>query len=75
MQGGFWKCGQKIKEVRRSEQGKRRKGFKPDAAAGPTRKPGRNHIRLRRGGNILNIENQPSFRKMALNRSVPCKTA
>jgi hypothetical protein len=33
------------KKVRRSEQGKRRLGFKPDAAAGL--KPGRNHIRLR----------------------------
>src|SRR3954447_14128562 len=33
--------------IRRSNQGKRRRGFKPDAAAGSTRKPERNHIRLR----------------------------
>jgi hypothetical protein len=37
----------KIRKVRRSEQGKRRRGFKPDVAAGSTRKPDRNHIRLR----------------------------
>jgi hypothetical protein len=35
------------KKVRRSEQGRGRRGFKPDAAAGSTRKPERNHIRLR----------------------------
>ena len=34
-------------KVRRSEQGKRRRGFKPDAAAGSTRKPEHDHIRLR----------------------------
>jgi hypothetical protein len=34
-------------KVRRSKQGKRREGFKPDAAAGPTKKPERDHIRLR----------------------------
>jgi hypothetical protein len=33
--------------VRRSERGKGRRGFKPDAAAGSTKKPKRNHIRLR----------------------------
>src|ERR1700730_14781075 len=44
------KCGRAIRKVRRSEQGKRRRGFKPDAAAGSTRKPERNHIRLRGGG-------------------------
>src|SRR6266852_9482284 len=42
------KCGRpKRKKVRRSERGRGRRGFKPDAAAGSTRKPGRNHIRLR----------------------------
>jgi hypothetical protein len=34
-------------KVRRSEQGKCRRGFKPDVAAGSTRRPERNHIRLR----------------------------
>src|ERR1700738_5045114 len=38
------------RKVRRSERGKGRRGFKPDAAAGSTRKPERNHIRLRWGG-------------------------
>jgi hypothetical protein len=35
------------RKVRRSELGKRRRGFKPDVAAGSTRKPGHDHIRLR----------------------------
>src|SRR3979490_623503 len=44
------KCGHAKRKVRRSEQGKCRRGFKPDVAAGSTRKPERNHIRLRGGG-------------------------
>src|ERR1700752_1749235 len=39
--------GRRNRKVRRSERGKGRRGFKPDAAAGSTRKPERNHIRLR----------------------------
>jgi hypothetical protein len=35
------------RKVRRSERGKGRRGFKPDVAAGSTKKPERNHIRLR----------------------------
>jgi hypothetical protein len=50
VQGGFLEMRTCNQKVRRSEQGKRREGFKPDAAAGPTRKPGRDHIRLRRVG-------------------------
>jgi hypothetical protein len=46
----FGKSGRNIRKVRRSEQGKRRRGFKPDAAAGSTKKPERDHIRLRGGG-------------------------
>src|ERR1700716_2789794 len=41
------KCGHAKRKVRRSEQGKCRRGLKPDAAAGSTRKPERDHIRLR----------------------------
>ena len=46
---GSWllqKSGRDIRKVRRSEQGKRRRGLKPDAAAGSTKKPERDHIRL-----------------------------
>jgi hypothetical protein len=39
-------------------------GFKPDAAAGPMRKPERDHIRLR-GVGCLNIENRSLLRKKA----------
>src|ERR1700720_2132568 len=48
LRGGFQENADTSKrKVRRSEQGKRRRGFKPDAAAGSTKKPERNHIRLR----------------------------
>jgi hypothetical protein len=41
------KSGHEKRKVRRSKPGKRREGFKPDAAAGPMRKPEHDHIRLR----------------------------
>src|SRR3954462_12551847 len=41
------KCGQQRKIRRSLERGRCRRGFKPDAAAGSTRKPERDHIRLR----------------------------
>jgi hypothetical protein len=47
MRGGFKEKADTKGKVRRSKQGKRREGFKPDAAAGPTKKPERDHIRLR----------------------------
>src|SRR5437016_7706555 len=47
MRDGLEKKRTRKRKVRRSEQGKRRRGFKPDAAAGSTEKPERNHIRLR----------------------------
>jgi len=47
LQGAFEKSGRENRKVRRSEQGKRRRGFKPDEVAGSTKKPERNLIRLR----------------------------
>src|SRR5882757_4745219 len=47
LRGGFKKMRTTEKKVRRSERGRCRRGFKPDAAAGSTRKPERDHIRLR----------------------------
>src|ERR1700704_1207824 len=59
------KCGHAKRKVRRSEQGKCRRGFKPDAAAGSTRKPERDHLRLR-GVGFLQYRKSPGFPQAAL---------
>src|SRR5438552_14313952 len=45
MGDGLKKKRTRKRKVRRSKQGKRRRGFKPDAAAGPTKKQERDHSR------------------------------
>jgi len=64
MRDGLEKKRTRKRKVRRSKQGKRRRGFKPDAAAGPMKKPERDHIRLR-GVGFANIENRSVLRKEA----------
>ncbi|HVX75920.1 MAG TPA: hypothetical protein VHB49_07330 [Bradyrhizobium sp.] len=51
-------------KVRRSEQGKRREGFKPDAAADPTKNRSATASACV-WWDAINIENRSAFRKLA----------
>jgi len=62
VRGASRKADAKGKKVRRSEQGKRRLGFKPDAAAGLNRDAITSACV---GWDMDNIENRPAFRKQA----------
>jgi hypothetical protein len=65
------KSGRDIRKVRRSEQGKRRRGFKPDAAAGSTKRPERDHIRLR-GVGFAQYRKSPGIPQAGARPEVPC---
>src|SRR3982074_3782590 len=64
------KCGREKRKVRRSEQGKCRRGFKPDAAAGLTRNRNATTSACV-GWDFSNIENRSALRKHA--KSLRCR--